>query len=139
MVCMLEEETTALNEGKPGSRGLMTSFVHPMDLKQKEAVKGKTDPSALKGLMVNEIFGNVCVINFASHDTTANTLAFSILLLAAHPEVQNWVTEELQQLVPANGQREYNALFPKLKRCKAILVISIPFTLPWHCAHRCIV
>jgi hypothetical protein len=129
MAHMLDEETTALNEGKPGSGGLMTSFVRAMDLKQKEEVKDKTDSSALKGLTVEEIFGNIFVINFAGHDTTANTLAFSMLLLAAHPEVQNWVAEELQQLVPANGQWEYNALFPKLKRCKAILVTSIPFTL----------
>jgi len=78
--------------------------------------------STLKGLTVDEIFGNIFVINFAGHDTTANTLAFSMLLLAAHPDVQDWVAEELQELTPANEKWEYSFLFPKLNWCKAVLV-----------------
>ena len=64
---MLDEETTALNEGKPGLGGLMTSFVRALDMKQKEDAKGSAS-SAPKGLMVDEIFGNIFVMNFAGHD-----------------------------------------------------------------------
>lgn len=122
MIRMLDEETIALKEGKSGSGGLMTSFVRALDVKQKEDAKGSANSTTLKGLTADEIFGNIFVINFAGHDTTANTLAFSMLLLAAHPDVQDWVAEELQELTPANEKWEYSFLFPKLKRCKAILV-----------------
>ena len=44
----------------------------------------------LKGLTL-EIFGNIFVTMFAGRDTTANTLAYAMLLLAAYPEVQDWV------------------------------------------------
>lgn len=129
MVRMLDEETTAFSEGRAGSGGLMTSFVRAMDLKKKEAAKDTADSSPPKGLTLDEIFGNIFVINFAGHDTTANTLAFSMLLLAAYPEVQDWVAEELQQLLPVGEKWEYSALFPKLKRCRAILVISSLYTV----------
>ena len=122
MIRMLDEETTYLNEGKSGSGGLMTSFVRALDMKQKEDAKDNAGSPTPKGMTVDEIFGNIFEINFAGHDTTANTLAFSILLLAAYPDVQDWVAEELQELTPAHEKWEYSALFAKLKRCKAILV-----------------
>lgn len=37
------------------------------------------------------IYGNMFIFN-----TTAQTLTFTIHLLAAHPEVQDWMREELQ-------------------------------------------
>jgi hypothetical protein len=135
MVRMLDEETTALNEGKSGSGGLMTSFVRALDMKQKEDAKGSASSSTPKGLMVDEIFGNIFVINFAGHDTTANTLAFSMLLLAANPDVQDWVAEELQELTPANEKWEYSDLFSKLKRCRAILVKSFYTHSNGSCTH----
>lgn len=119
MARMLDEEISALKKGSSGSGGLMTSFVRAMDLKQHEDAKGGKSG---KGLSLDEIFGNIFVINFAGHDTTANTLAFATLLLAAHPHVQEWVTEELQQVVPENPEGGYEELFPKLKRSKAVMV-----------------
>ncbi|KAB8205709.1 cytochrome P450 [Aspergillus parasiticus] len=115
MVRMLDEEVQALNEGKAGSSGLMTSFVRAMNLKQQDA------PS--KGLTTDEIFGNIFVINFAGHDTTANTLSFALLLLAAYPEVQDWVAEEL--LLLANTKGQYAEHFPKLNRCRAVLLETL--------------
>ncbi|PYI00618.1 cytochrome P450 [Aspergillus sclerotiicarbonarius CBS 121057] len=95
MVRMMNEETKALNEGKAGAGGLMTSFVRAINVKQKDNVNGKTNGSP-KGLTINEIFSKIFVINFAGHDTTANTLSFVMLLLAAYPEVHDWLAEELQ-------------------------------------------
>jgi cytochrome P450 len=133
MMHMLDEETSLLERGKTGTGSLMTSFVRALDTHQKEeaTVKSSTVQSPSKGLTVDEIFGNIFVINFAGHDTTANTLAFSMLLLAANPEVQDWVAEELQE-VAKNGDSEnwdYSVLFPELKRCRAVLV-SIPYLNP---------
>ncbi|KAJ6015100.1 cytochrome P450 [Penicillium herquei] len=121
MTRMLNEEVKALNEGKAGSGSMMTSFVRAMDLNQKTGTESKGQDTTMKGLSVDEIFGNIFVINFAGHDTTANTLAFAIMLLSAYPDVQSWVTEELRQITPEEMQGCYTELFPKLKRCQAIL------------------
>ena len=128
MIQMLGQETTLLNQGKAGTGSLMTSFVRALDTHQKEAatVKGNSDHPTAKGLTVDEIFGNIFVINFAGHDTTANTLAFGMLLLAVNPEVQDWVSYELQEII-TNGQDEkleYSEIFPKLLRCRAVMVCS---------------
>ncbi|OGM41086.1 cytochrome P450 [Aspergillus bombycis] len=122
MVRMLDEEVQAFNEGKAGSGGLMTSFVRAMNRKQEDAM-GKADDASPKGLTTDEIFGNIFVINFAGHDTTANTLSFALLLLAAYPKVQDWVAEELRLLADARGQ--YVDFFPKLNRCRAVMLETL--------------
>ena len=123
---MLDEESSLLDRGEKGTGSLMTSFVRALDTHQKEAstTSGATDHLPAKGLTIDEIFGNIFVINFAGHDTTANTLSFSMLLLAANPGVQDWVSEELQEISHFNGGRtwEYGEAFPKLLRCRAVLV-----------------
>ena len=127
MTNMLDEETSSLKRGEKGTGSLMTSFVRALDTHQKEKVSSKSEDQSLsKGLSVEEIFGNIFVINFAGHDTTANTLAFSMLLLAANPEVQDWVAEELKQVIlgPGSSEWEYAKSFPALKRCQAVLVCA---------------
>lgn len=78
------------------------------------------------GLTMNEIFGNIFVYYFAGHDTTAAVFAYTIYLLAGHPEVQDWIAEELHYVLPSNdnSQWRYGDLFPRLKRCLAVLVTS---------------
>ena len=129
MIHMLDEETSLLKQGKTGTGSLMTSFVQALNTHQKEevTVKGSARQSLPKGLTVDEIFGNIFVINFAGHDTTANTLAFNMLLLAAYPEVQDWVSEELREVIANNDSKtwEYGVLFSELKRCRAVLVCII--------------
>ncbi|KAJ5726426.1 cytochrome P450 [Penicillium malachiteum] len=66
MLTMLNDETKALNKGKPGSGSLMTTLVRAMDI-QKASTKNETSNELQKGLSVDEIF-----------------------------EVQDWVAEELE-------------------------------------------
>ncbi|KAF1949760.1 cytochrome P450 monooxygenase [Byssothecium circinans] len=117
---MMDEEMQSLNQGTKGSGSLMTSLVRAGDAYSKGSAN---DGNRIKGLSVDEIFGNIFVINFAGHDTTANTLAFGVLLLAAYPEVQNWIAEEVRrfckEMEPKSWQ--YNDLFPKLVRCQAVM------------------
>ena len=124
MIQMLDEETSLLSRGETGTGSLMTSLVRALDTRQKDAstLKNDGDHSPVKGLTVDEIFGNIFVINFAGHDTTANTLAFSMLLLAVNPEVQDWVSDELQENIEDSENLEYSVLFPKLLRCRAVMV-----------------
>lgn len=115
---MLEEETAALKKGNSGAGSLMTSLVKASNT---YATSNKDSKSA-KGLSVEEIFGNIFVINFAGHDTTANTLAFAAFLLATAPEVQTWVAEEARKITADVDEWDYGQLFPRLIRCCAVLV-----------------
>ncbi|KAJ5733721.1 cytochrome P450 [Penicillium malachiteum] len=123
MLTMLNDETKALNEGKPGSGSLMTTLVRAMDI-QNTSTKSETSNEPQKGLSVDEIFGNIFVINFAGHDTTANTLSFAMLFLAAYPAVQDWVAEELKS-IPDNLEGKYSELYPKLNRCRALMLETL--------------
>ena len=125
MIHMLDEETKLYNQGKSGSGTLMTSFVRAHDIHQKEKdLDGFSSDKASKGLSVDEIFGNIFVINFAGHDTTANTLAFAMLLLAANPTIQDWISEEICTVTKKNESSgwSYVDLYPKLVRCRAVMV-----------------
>ncbi|KAI0402658.1 cytochrome P450 [Xylaria palmicola] len=72
------------------------------------------------------------VFNFAGHDTTAYTLMFAIAFLAANPKVQYWLSEELQEVLGDRQPDEwdYHNDFPKLKRCKAILMETVRLYTP---------
>jgi hypothetical protein len=120
MTRMLEEEVSMMNRGETGSGSLMTSFVRALDTHQKEDIKA----TGSRGLSMDEIFGNVFVVNFAGHDTTANTLAFTMILLAANLEVQDWVREEVRRVTKGMdiADWDYEKLFPQLMRCRAVLV-----------------
>lgn len=124
MVQMLDEEMTSLRQGKSGSGSLMTSLVRAGESYSEgpEGSKARTT-----GLSIDEIFGNIFVINFTGRDTTTNTLAFSMLLLAAYPNVQEWLAEEVKQATNNTSVEswDYSALFPRLVRCRALMV-SMP-------------
>ncbi|KAI0897018.1 cytochrome P450 [Annulohypoxylon nitens] len=102
----------------------MSSFVRAADLHHVDSSATTPDlRGTKKGLSADEIFSNLFVINFAGHDTTANTLAFAMLLLASRPDVQAWLAAEIAFVT---GDRpleacDYKELFPQLKRCRAVV------------------
>lgn len=124
MLDMLNEEQKLLDAGSPGTGNLMSSMVR-LSAEQQSA-DTKSAKKETRGLTLSEIFGKTFVINFAGHDTTANTLAYSVLLLAANPEIQKWVSEELDEVLrdPNSENWNYADNFPHLKRCQAVLVSS---------------
>ena len=109
----------------------MSSLVRALENEQATHTKGSTRPH--KGLTWMR-FSVKFVLNFAGRDTTANTLAYSILLTAANPEVQDWVGEELQEGLQGSSSEtwDYLQLYPRLKRCQAVLVSAPCFAkAPW--------
>ncbi|KAK8863460.1 cytochrome P450 [Apiospora arundinis] len=126
MVKLLDDETAALNQGKPSSGAIIPSFVRAADLhhRQQRSSSETSGASGKAGLSVEEIFGDLFVINFAGHDTTANMSAFAMLCLAAHPEIQAWVAEEVA-LATAEYVRledwDYKKVYPQLVRCRAVV------------------
>ncbi|KAF2967255.1 hypothetical protein GQX73_g6347 [Xylaria multiplex] len=128
MAEMLENETKALKDGMPGSGGIMTAFARALKTHSEETNSSKPSTRIFKkGLSVDEIFGDVFVINFAGHDTTAVTLAFTMLLLAANPPVQEWISEEISAVtkdIPTE-EWDYKSLFPALNRTRAVLLETL--------------
>ncbi|KAK5045471.1 hypothetical protein LTR84_009335 [Exophiala bonariae] len=132
MIDMLQEETRSFEQGNIEKGGLMTGFLRASRGTSNDSQS--SEPSTIiskrlnQTLSTEEIYGNIFVINFAGHDTTANTLAFSMLLLSAHPQVQAWLSEELMNITKHHGDIEswtYSEVFSKLKRCRAVMLETL--------------
>ncbi len=115
-----ERSVTADRQSRAGN--LISSLVRASEEAQKS--KDSSDSTVL-GLTDEEIFGNIFAFNLAGHETTANTLATSLVLLAANPDCQEWLTEEIHRVLsgpPISGYWKYEEAFPKLQRCLAVMV-----------------
>lgn len=76
-----------------------------------------------KQLNESEVFGNTFVYIFGGHDTTAHSLAFTFVLLSIYPEVQEWMREELRQVLKDEDPQTWTYdCHTKLKRTLAVQV-----------------
>ncbi|KKY22344.1 putative cytochrome p450 [Diplodia seriata] len=109
--------------------------------KNEEARQSKGPPSTggkpLQGLSDDELYGNVFIYSFAGHETTAHAVCYAMYLLAAYPDVQDWVAEEAQAVLGTAELENlaYSEVFPRLKRSLGVMyetlrlyppVVSIP-------------
>lgn len=71
----------------------------------------------------DEVIGNIFVFNFAGHDTTAHSLASTFMLLAANPEVQDWMGQEIRHVLgnATVAEADYT-MYTKLVRTLAVMV-----------------
>lgn len=127
MLDQLGKEKELQLQGKPGSGSLMSNLVRASEEVSNVKVSQKApegEPQEIKTLTIDEILGNVFVFNFAGHDTTAIVLASSLYSLVAHPEVQDWISEELNYYLPDEDPESwtYDTHYTKLKRTLAVLV-----------------
>jgi cytochrome P450 len=86
MVEILHEERTLNSKDK--RENLLSAFSRASDAKKER-----------EGLSDSEIFGNLFIYTVAGHDTTANTLAYAVLVLAIHPKWQEWMREEIREVL----------------------------------------
>ena len=124
MTEVYEEEKTSMAQGKPQANNLMTSLIRSASQPVLEDEQGDFSSREPTGLTEIEVYGNIFVFNFAGHDTAAHTLAFAVVLLSTKPLVQDWLHEELIPVLGSNPTQNYgySEIFPKLKRCLAVLV-----------------
>jgi cytochrome P450 len=97
---------------------LMSALLRASDLREEKGEGRQT-------LTDDEIYGNLFIYAFAGHESTANTLAYAITLLAADGKAQEWIKEEVQTITSEYGQVEnwkYEEIFPRLRRCLALMV-----------------
>lgn len=127
MTNILEKERRLMSVQQLGSENLMSSLVRGSEEAHRVMDDNNNDGKASHhgGLRDDEILGNIFIYNFAGHETTGNVLSYSIHLLAAHPEVQDWIGEEINHYLGTHESSStwtYEELFPKLKRCLATMV-----------------
>lgn len=122
---MVASERRIMAKGKGVSKpNLISALIHTSDQAKAEGIHSTVR------LTDDEIKGNIFMFNFAGHDTTANTLAYAFALLAVHPDIQDWVTEEVDEVLSKEGTRKYEQVFPRLKRVMAIMVCLAPLAWP---------
>jgi len=73
-----------------------------------------------------ELRGNIFVFTVGGLESTSITLSYALALLAVYPEVQDWVVEELDEVLKdeAADELEYAGVFPRLKRVMSVMVRS---------------
>ncbi|MCJ1246846.1 hypothetical protein MMC30_004055 [Trapelia coarctata] len=137
---MLDKERSMISKREPGTGNLVSALIRASE----DAKQSSNDGLSNHGLADDEIYGNIFIYNLAGHETTANTLAFAITLLAAFPQRQDWIAEELDSVLGDNrvaGALNYEDVFPKLNRCLAVMfetlrlygsIIFIPKTTGSH-------
>jgi len=121
---MLTHERNMAAKDEHGTGNLMGSLVRASETAQSSS---DTRDSTYLGLTDEEIFGNIFAFNLAGHETTANTLATSLVLLAANLECQDWLIEEVNHVLRdsgSSGDWKYDESFPRLQRCLAVMVWS---------------
>lgn len=113
-----EKRATSAREKTRAAKTLMSSLV---SASQAEDRSGNGN-----GLSESEIYGNMFMLNFAGHDTTAHTFTFAMYFLAANPDVQDWLSEEIRAVLGDDpAQWKYAASFPRLKRCLAVMLETL--------------
>ncbi|KAI6350833.1 hypothetical protein MCOR25_010348 [Pyricularia grisea] len=136
------DETTTMMGNKKRHETIMTTLLRLSDQAKEEDASGQRKSSATNGvsglgnktyLTEPEIQGNLFVFTAAGFDTTANTMAYAVTLLAAYPQWQSWIQAEIDSVVgfvarAPDGQSqlpEYGQTFPKLIRCMAIMLETL--------------
>lgn len=125
MTDMYEAEKRNVAEGKSDVDTTRRTFLSTL-------AKASLDAKEGEGLTEREIFGNIFVISFAGHDTVSHAFTYAVYYLAAHPEVQDWLSEEVRHVLGDRPPQEWNYTtdFPRLKRCLSILYESMRLYTP---------
>ncbi|KAK8081414.1 hypothetical protein PG996_000195 [Apiospora saccharicola] len=100
------------------SRTLMSTLIQANSAEEAEQPASLTE---------RELYGNMFLFNFAGHDTTTHTLTFALMYLAINPQVQDWIAEETASV---SDWENYAGVFPRLKRCSAVLMETIRLYTP---------
>lgn len=117
-----ESEKQVMMRNDKLENNLMTSLVRASLANVDQ--KGSTPGGHHEGLTEEEVYGNVFVFNFAGHDATANSLAIGICLLATRPDIQDWISEEINAVLGGvdSTKSSYETTFRRLPRCLAVVV-----------------
>jgi cytochrome P450 len=119
---LIREERDVVKQGAQKNQHLVAALVRACESDEAENRKlapGKRNMT----LTEQEIISNLFVYAFAGNDTTAISLSNLLVQLAAFPETQEWIAEEIRHYLPEGDLSLWDyKTFPKLKRCLAVVV-----------------
>ncbi|KAJ9607585.1 hypothetical protein H2200_007663 [Cladophialophora chaetospira] len=132
---LVDQERASYSQGKgTNAANLMSTLVRASESEARIA-----NEKLRNSLTDEEFVGNLYIFNLAGHDTTAGTLTYAIGLLACFPEWQDWIKEELREVFGDGDvqENEYEAAFPRLRRCMAIMYETLRLYAPLNGVPRC--
>ncbi|KAJ5102060.1 hypothetical protein NUU61_004282 [Penicillium alfredii] len=121
---VLEEERKVMESGS-GARNNFLSLLLRLSDEEKRRQSGFS-------LSDEELSGNLFVFTTAGFETVSNTMGYAVTMLAAHPEYQAWIREELQDLDMDSTTWAYDDVFPKCKRTLAVMLETLRLFSPVH-------
>jgi cytochrome P450 len=131
---------------KPSTRkrpaSLLSAIVSANEL-EKRGNEGK--PRSY--LTDSELYGNIFVFNLGGYETTAATITFALPFLALNPDIQSWITEEIDAHIThsrspnstdsnsdsdsdSDGFTEYSEVYPRLLRTRALMYETLRHVSP---------
>lgn len=113
---MVEKERKATGSLRSN---MMSALVKASDDEKNPARK---DAKSRLHISEDEMIGNLYQFTIAGFDTTANTMAYAVTILATHIEWQDWIIEEIDQVANLHADLDYGRTFPALTRCLALMV-----------------
>ncbi|KAH6642198.1 putative cytochrome P450 [Boeremia exigua] len=123
------------SDTKPTAAGtrpttLLAAIVNANEVEKRGGIEGKP-----RGYLTNsELYGNIFIFNLGGYETISATLTFALPFLALHPEVQSWVTEEIDlynsRASDDDTDANYNAVYPHLVRTRALMHETLRFASP---------
>lgn len=119
---MLEAERKSASSDSSPRNNMMSTLVRLSD----NAKNGEDVQSKSQNLSEEEILGNLFQFTSAGFDTTANTMAYAVTILAIETEWQEWIIEEIDSVLKGEQGDNYAKVFPKLSRCLALMVSTSP-------------
>ena len=120
---MVEREKVSHAKSETEGSNLLSALVRASE----DAAKSKETGTVNKGLEDDELYGNIFIFSMAGHETTANAIANALVYLAAYPQWQGWVAEEIRNVVHDSAPKNwrYEDTFSRLHRCLAVMVSRI--------------
>jgi cytochrome P450 len=117
-----------------GQRGQNANIMSQLIAASEQAESGN-EIKAIKNraLSEEEMIGNLFIFTAAGFDTTANTLSYALALLARYPQWQDWMMEEIDEIVPSSKELsdwDYATIFPKATRVMAFMLETLRLCPP---------
>jgi cytochrome P450 len=116
-----QEKQRIISHGGQTQSNIMSQLLQASEQEEKS-----------KALTEEEMLGNLFIFTAAGFDTTANTLSYALVLLCRYPEWQNWILEEVDNLLPTSSTEpvDYAAIFPKATRIMAVMLETLRIFVP---------
>ncbi|KAK5637153.1 hypothetical protein RRF57_012865 [Xylaria bambusicola] len=99
---------------------LLHTVVHAIEGEESKDQAAKGSKEKKRAFTEDEVMGNLFIYMLAGYDTTANSIQYGLLMLAANPDVQSKVIAEIDQVydeaaVEGRHVLTYNEDFAKLE------------------------